>query len=91
METIDANHREMARCTDKNDPRYHAFVGVIKQFMRSGMLSSQNNKAQESILATRTKPQSGLSFEHTGIVQDSQFIANLTPRDSTLTLFSDYP
>lgn len=91
VETIDANHREMARCTDKNDPRYHAFVGVLKQFMCSGMLSGQNNKAQGSIFATNTKPQSSLSPEQTGVVQDSQFITNLNLRDSTLTLFSDYP
>jgi hypothetical protein len=33
---MDANHRQMARCSDRTDARYRAILGVLKQFMRSG-------------------------------------------------------
>ncbi|KAJ4406473.1 hypothetical protein N0V82_010123 [Gnomoniopsis sp. IMI 355080] len=39
VESIDANHMQMARCKGKDDPRYGAIVGVLKQFMRSGALT----------------------------------------------------
>jgi hypothetical protein len=35
VESIDANHMEMARCHDRADPRYRAILGVLKQFMGS--------------------------------------------------------
>ena len=35
VESIDANHMEMARCRDRADPRYRAILGVLMQFMRS--------------------------------------------------------
>ncbi|KAK1990558.1 hypothetical protein LX36DRAFT_592390, partial [Colletotrichum falcatum] len=35
VESIDANHMEMARCTSKTDERYRAVVGVLKQSMRT--------------------------------------------------------
>ncbi|KAF2675937.1 hypothetical protein K458DRAFT_323244 [Lentithecium fluviatile CBS 122367] len=39
VESIDANHMQMARCSDTSDPQYRAVVGVLKQFMRSGKSS----------------------------------------------------
>jgi tetratricopeptide (TPR) repeat protein len=35
VESIDANHMEMARCHDRADPRYRAILGVLRQFMRN--------------------------------------------------------
>ncbi|OBT57821.1 hypothetical protein VE04_01878 [Pseudogymnoascus sp. 24MN13] len=35
VESIDANHMEMARCHDRADPRYRAILGVLKLFMRT--------------------------------------------------------
>jgi tetratricopeptide (TPR) repeat protein len=35
VESIDANHMEMARCRNRADPRYRAILGVLKQFMSS--------------------------------------------------------
>jgi hypothetical protein len=34
VESIDANHRQMVRCHSKNDPRYQAISGVLKQFLQ---------------------------------------------------------
>lgn len=34
VESIDANHREMARCRSTDDPRYRAIAGVLRQFVR---------------------------------------------------------
>ena len=34
VESIDANHMEMARCRSKDDPRYQAIAGVLRQFLR---------------------------------------------------------
>ena len=36
VETIDADHRQMVKCTGKDDDRYQAIFGVLKQFLRSG-------------------------------------------------------
>ncbi|KAL2168122.1 hypothetical protein VTG60DRAFT_386 [Thermothelomyces hinnuleus] len=33
VESIDADHMQMARCSDRADPRYRAIVGVLQQFM----------------------------------------------------------
>ncbi|KAK4244388.1 putative kinesin light chain [Corynascus novoguineensis] len=33
VESIDANHMQMARCTDRADPQYRAIVGVLQQFI----------------------------------------------------------
>jgi len=35
VESIDANHMEMANCSSRHDPRYRAIVGVLKQFVRA--------------------------------------------------------
>jgi tetratricopeptide (TPR) repeat protein len=42
VETIDANHMEMARCHDRADPRYRAILGVLKQFMGSDVLGADS-------------------------------------------------
>ncbi|KAL2141563.1 hypothetical protein VTI28DRAFT_2213 [Corynascus sepedonium] len=34
VESIDANHMQMARCTDRADPQYRAIVGVLQRFIR---------------------------------------------------------
>jgi hypothetical protein len=41
VESIDANHMQMARCSSKDDPRYRAIVGVLRQFVRKGLLKKQ--------------------------------------------------
>ncbi|KAK4150281.1 putative kinesin light chain [Chaetomidium leptoderma] len=35
VESIDANHMQMARCNARADPRYRAILGVLKKFLRS--------------------------------------------------------
>lgn len=39
VESIDANHMQMARCRSKDDPRYRAISGVLKQFLRKEILA----------------------------------------------------
>lgn len=35
IETIDADHRQMVRCSSRSDPQYRAVLGVLKQFLHS--------------------------------------------------------
>ena len=34
VETLDADHRQMVKCTGKDDERYRAISGVLKQLLR---------------------------------------------------------
>ncbi len=34
VESIDANHMELARCSGRDDVRYRQISGVLKQFIR---------------------------------------------------------
>lgn len=57
VETIDANHMEMARCVSRNDSPYQAIVGVLKQFMGSGIASNGRFRPQGDIPATQAESQ----------------------------------
>ncbi|KAI0537281.1 hypothetical protein GGR58DRAFT_527494 [Xylaria digitata] len=57
VESIDANHTQIAKCRNKTDPQYRAIVGVLKQFIRSGKLSGDDIRAQECVPATQIEPQ----------------------------------
>ncbi|KAI1166890.1 hypothetical protein F5B18DRAFT_648300 [Nemania serpens] len=61
VESIDANHMDIAKCEDKTDPRYQAVVGVLKQFIRYHMLSGDEIRAQGSGPTTQIESRSGLS------------------------------
>ncbi|KAI0452034.1 hypothetical protein F5B21DRAFT_355977 [Xylaria acuta] len=67
VESIDANHMQMARCRNKTDAQYRDIVGVLKQFIRSGILSNDNIKARESIPATHIESERGSSLGETGV------------------------
>jgi hypothetical protein len=41
IESIDANHIQMAKCRSKEDARYRAILGVLKQFIRKEALAKQ--------------------------------------------------
>lgn len=41
VESIDADHRQMVRCKDKADARYHAILGVLKKFIHQDMSSRE--------------------------------------------------
>ncbi|KFY67480.1 hypothetical protein V496_01551 [Pseudogymnoascus sp. VKM F-4515 (FW-2607)] len=47
VETIDANHMDMARCNSREDVCYRQICGVLKQFIRE--TNSANNKDSSSI------------------------------------------
>ncbi|KAI9706228.1 MAG: hypothetical protein M1812_008242, partial [Candelaria pacifica] len=40
VESIDANHMQIARCKDQSDESYRAIVGVLKQFLKRDCLSA---------------------------------------------------
>lgn len=40
-ESLDADHRQMARCKDQRDENYVAILGVLKQFLRRGSSSAE--------------------------------------------------
>ncbi|KFY07605.1 hypothetical protein V492_06991 [Pseudogymnoascus sp. VKM F-4246] len=46
VETMDANHMEMARCSSRDDACYRQICGVLKQFIRSGLSSRETNSAE---------------------------------------------
>ena len=37
VESMDANHMEMARCSSRDDAQYRQICGVLKQFLRKGL------------------------------------------------------
>ncbi|KUJ20834.1 uncharacterized protein LY89DRAFT_682496 [Mollisia scopiformis] len=45
VETIDANHMEMARCSSRDDARYRQICGVLKQFIRTELSNRVTNLA----------------------------------------------
>ena len=47
VESIDANHMQMARCSDRSDRRYKDILGVLKQFIRSMDLDNDSTRLQE--------------------------------------------
>jgi len=63
VESMDANHRQMARCSDREDPRYRDILEVLKQFMRSGMLDRDDTRHQETPPTTSRAPQSTAAVE----------------------------
>ncbi|KAG9234444.1 NACHT domain-containing protein [Amylocarpus encephaloides] len=42
VETIDANHMKMARCSGKDDTRYRQVYGVLKHFIRAEISNAQS-------------------------------------------------
>jgi hypothetical protein len=48
VETIDANHMQMARCRSKADARYRAIAGVLKQFVRKDLKQMKQTEAAAS-------------------------------------------
>ncbi|KAH7115658.1 hypothetical protein EDB81DRAFT_669134 [Dactylonectria macrodidyma] len=47
VETIDADHRQMVKCASRDDARYRAISGVLKQFLRSGALDGTSATGQQ--------------------------------------------
>jgi hypothetical protein len=53
VESIDANHMQMARCRNKTDLQYRSILGVLKQAtIRVGALGKDQIKVQEPHPAT---------------------------------------
>jgi hypothetical protein len=44
VETIDANHMEMARCSSRDDVRYRQIYGVLKQFIRTELSNGKTER-----------------------------------------------
>ncbi|OBT40517.1 hypothetical protein VE00_08999 [Pseudogymnoascus sp. WSF 3629] len=56
VETIDANHMEMARCSSRDDACYRQICGVLKQFIRTGLSSRETNSADNKDKSSLAKP-----------------------------------
>jgi hypothetical protein len=37
VQSMDADHRQIAKCINREDPRYRAILGVLKQFASEGI------------------------------------------------------
>lgn len=48
VESIDANHIQMVRCSSKEDARYRAISGVLKQYIRKEILHENAIASQEA-------------------------------------------
>ncbi|VUC23865.1 unnamed protein product [Clonostachys rosea] len=50
VQSMDADHRQIAKCSNKEDPRYRAILGVLKQFASEefGSLTGEENSRVES-------------------------------------------
>lgn len=46
VETLHANHMEMARCSSRDDARYRQIYGVLKQFIRTELSKTEINLAE---------------------------------------------
>ncbi|RYP36178.1 hypothetical protein DL767_003510 [Monosporascus sp. MG133] len=53
VESVDTNHMQMARCSDKTDEQYRKIVGVLKQFMRKE-LGHKNRIMLQTLPSTTT-------------------------------------
>ncbi|KAM7206514.1 hypothetical protein V8F20_002640 [Naviculisporaceae sp. PSN 640] len=42
VETIDADHREIARCSSRSDPQYRAIFGVLNQFVHRTIQAAES-------------------------------------------------
>jgi hypothetical protein len=42
---------QMARCSDRMDPRYRAISGVLKQFLRNGVREREGDRVEGMSLA----------------------------------------
>ncbi|KFZ20076.1 hypothetical protein V501_00302 [Pseudogymnoascus sp. VKM F-4519 (FW-2642)] len=56
VETIDANHMEMARCSSRDDASYRQICGVLKQFIRTGLSSRETNSADNNDISFHPAP-----------------------------------
>jgi tetratricopeptide (TPR) repeat protein len=62
VESIDANHMELARCRDRADPRYRAILGVLRQFMQNQVLCGNSrprdmpSRPHETLMAATQAP-----------------------------------
>ena len=71
VESIDANHRQMARCSDRSDPHYRAISGVLKQFIRSGMPDREMSRPQGTL---PVRSQTVGTADEVGGARSSQYI-----------------
>jgi hypothetical protein len=46
VESINANHMEMARCNSWSDERYRKIQGVLRQFLNKGVLTEGLSRGQ---------------------------------------------
>jgi hypothetical protein len=66
VESIDANHMQMARCSDRADPQYRAILGVLKQSMRSAALDGDGSGRQEMVSAASPEIQRASTVSELG-------------------------
>lgn len=52
VESLDGNHTQIAKCSNKTDPRYHTIVGVLQQFIRRDILDDNETRTQQPVLAS---------------------------------------
>lgn len=51
VESIDANHMQMARCSNMADSRYQKIAGVLKHFIHSYILESPETGPHDPVFA----------------------------------------
>ncbi|KAI2618351.1 hypothetical protein GGR54DRAFT_648120 [Hypoxylon sp. NC1633] len=55
VKSIDADHRQMARCNDRSDPQHAAIASALMQFLRDEVNDGSETKSQESLVAASSE------------------------------------
>ena len=67
VESIDANHVQMAKCRSRADPQYRVISKVLKQFMRMGLQHGYETRVRSpSPVASSTERNRTAAVENTG-------------------------
>lgn len=71
VESMDANHTQIARCSNKTDPRYRAIVGVLRQFIRYNIPGGNEIRTQDPDLASSRELEVGALLGWTEVQRSS--------------------
>lgn len=83
VETIDANHMQMARCRTKDDSQYRAIVAVLRQLIRTG--PGTNEAVVQTTLSSPAVPSSGMGGRDMG---DSVIGASTSQYETSISILS---
>lgn len=79
VESIDANHMEMARCDSEDDARYRQISGVLKQFIRTEL----SRRAEDTTTGTGQAPKLGVTQTAFELPSEPKSIATMADMNNS--------